>query len=699
MIKEFYSAKELLDLDISTLPTTSFGIQKRADKEGWKFRCRSKVGGGREYSVESLPEDVKEYILTTQIGNSQQIITEEQNQLVQNQAIDIDKLKPYQKDVMDARALILSELNQLSLLSGGINNAISKLQDLINQDNISDGLRQALLKANAKNGNKPAKISRATIFNWRKAVKDSGTIYGLVQKEVREADWPIWGDALLKLWQRPQKPTLTACLEQLATICSEKNTLPSYSAAQRFLKKLPAQIFNKGRYGSRELKKFKAYVSRDTSNLWPTAVYTADGHTFDAEIENPKTGKAFRPEITTVIDVYTRKVVGWSVDFSESTNSVYMSLANAIITHGVPYIWYVDNGKGFNNKYFDDEMVGLFARLKIEKKNSIAYNSQARGIGERIHQTIWVKASKNLATYMGADMDAQAKQTVFKHTRKEVSVKEMPKLLMKWADFIDYGTKCVELYNNQPHSSLPIIVDQSTYKRRHMTPTEFWNLAVKNGFEVEKLTPAEIKELYRYHEVRRTTRGLVSYCNNEYFSIALEPYHGKDVAISYDIHNPNMVWVRELVEYNGKMVAGKFICEAQFGGNKKEYFPISRAKFSEMKRAEGRVKRLEGHIADAKDELQGNFIEYQTDIEEFTQPLVIKDSVKALINKNLSSTGRPCFTNDVDWAKWMLANQDEITNQDRENLSLALKKPEVKMLFEAEDVNLLELKEITKKMA
>ena len=122
---------------------------------------------------------------------------------------------------------------------------------------------------------------------------------------------------------------------------------------------------NKGRLGSRELKKFKAYISRDTSNLWPTAVYTADGHTFDAEVQNPLTGKPFRPEITTVIDVYTRKVVGWSVDLSERTNSVYMALVRSIITHGIPAIWYVDNGKGFNNSCFDDNLVGYSTALAL----------------------------------------------------------------------------------------------------------------------------------------------------------------------------------------------------------------------------------------------------------------------------------------------------------------------------------------------
>ena len=82
-----------------------------------------------------------------------------------------------------------------------------------------------------------------------------------------KADWPAWGDALLKIWQRPQKPSLASCMRELADCFPDKKNLPSYSAAQRFLRKLPPQVLNKGRMGSRELKKFKAYISRDTSNL------------------------------------------------------------------------------------------------------------------------------------------------------------------------------------------------------------------------------------------------------------------------------------------------------------------------------------------------------------------------------------------------------------------------------------------------
>ncbi len=705
MIKQYYSISELLEFNIPGFPQSAWGLQKKAEREQWKSRERNKLGGGREYSVDSLSCEVKDFILSKEIGVSNDITEANKYALVQNQAININDLKIYQRAVIDARALILNELDKMSQIYGGINSAINQLKILIKNDNINDELRKALIQANAKSGGKQVNISRATIFNWRKAVKENGTVLALAQKEIREADWPVWGDALLKIWQHPQKPSLASCLDKMAKSLPV-DKVPTYSSAQRFLKKLPPQIFNKGRYGSRELKKFKAYVSRDTSNLWPTAVYTADGHTFDAEVQNPLTGKPFRPEITTVIDVYTRKVVGWSVDLSERTNSVYMSLARAIITHGIPAIWYVDNGKGFNNRCFDDNMVGLLARLNIEKKNSIAYNSQARGIGERIHQTIWVRASKELVTYMGADMDAQAKQAVYKKTRKDIKEIGVSKLLMSWDEFKKFCQERVDFYNNHPHRSLPVKVEivDGHGKRRHLTPNEFWDQCVTNGFVAEKLTEGEIKDLYRYYEIRKTSRGLVSLFNNNYFSLALEPFHGKEVAVAYDVLDAAKVWVRELVDYNGERVPGRLIAEAFFEGNSREYFAISKTEYLGKKRAEGRIKRLQGHIADAEDELRNKFIEHrQIDIEEFTnQPELAPEPVPEIEKEETVCLPkycgeRPVFGDDVSYARWLLSHPEEVTVADKDTLSVMLKKPEVVMLFDIEDVNVESLKAFTKK--
>ena len=56
-----------------------------------------------------------------------------------------------------------------------------------------------------------------------------------------------------------------------------------------------------------------------------------------------------------------------------------------------------------------DETVGLMNRLGITMKHSIAYNAQAKGAIERSHQ-LFTHAAKMFATYIGKDMDGEAKR-------------------------------------------------------------------------------------------------------------------------------------------------------------------------------------------------------------------------------------------------------------------------------------------------
>ena len=69
----------------------------------------------------------------------------------------------------------------------------------------------------------------------------------------------------------------------------------------------------------------------------------------------------------------------------------------------VPAIWYTDNGPGFRAELLEGTAIGFYDRWGMTQKNSLPYNSQARGVVERFQQ-VWVKASRRLPTYKGRDM-------------------------------------------------------------------------------------------------------------------------------------------------------------------------------------------------------------------------------------------------------------------------------------------------------
>lgn len=136
MIKEFYSIKELLELDCPKLPKYKPWLLAKAKRENWLSRPRKGKGGGLEYSINSLPSEAKDFILSTQTGSSQDIISCENKQLELNLPIKIDELKSYQREVIDARTLILAEVDNLAKIAGQINSAIEKLIQLIKSNQI-----------------------------------------------------------------------------------------------------------------------------------------------------------------------------------------------------------------------------------------------------------------------------------------------------------------------------------------------------------------------------------------------------------------------------------------------------------------------------------------------------------------------------------------------------------------------------------
>ena len=346
--------------------------------------------------------------------------------------------------------------------------------------------------------------------------------------------------------------------------------------------------------GSRDIKNIKGFIRRDTSFLAPTEVYTADGHCFDAEVAHPIHGKPFRPELTVILDVATRRVVGWSVDLAENTFAVLDALRMSCCEYGIPAIFYVDNGSGYKNQILEDQSRGVLSRLDITVKHSLPYNSQAKGLMERSHQSIWVKAAEQLPTYIGKKMDAEAAQKVHKLTRKEIAVVGQ-KTLPSWNDFLLYVELKVEQYNNKPHKGLKRIVDAETCKKRYQTPNEAWAEALEAGTPIDKCNDWDAQDLFRPYQERKVLRCEISLFNNIYFSRALEEYHGDSVLVGYDIHDAEKITVRNL--------DGQFICHAIWNDNKRDYFPKAVVQQAVEQRAAGRKSRLDVKMDEVMQEM------------------------------------------------------------------------------------------------
>jgi len=562
----WYTAAELAGLALPGLPGTPQNVTAKAKRESWSHRPRRGRGGGREYPVSALPDKARAALARRALAAeapAPAVVAAERGQ--RNPA----DLKDTTRSCMDARAALCQEVDRLGLEYGlSARQAAQALVDQAQAGTLAPHLARMVPLANARGGKTGSRtLSLRSVQRWL-AARAAGDVTALAPAEDLPRELAPWVYPLMKLRQRPQEPSIAACLELWPE--DAPVPAPSYDQARRFIRSLGAIAKHKGRVGPRELKRLRAYTVRSIDGLMPGDVYTADGHCHDCEVAHPLTGKPFRPEIIGVVDVATRLCVGWSAWTAESEWLVSAALRVSVVQGGVNAIWYVDNGCGFKNRAHNDPVTGLMARLGITLKHSIPYNSQARGVIERFHQTCWIRPARELTAYVGRDMDAEARKLTFKVSRKDIKLYGQSPVIQTWDAFLAWAEDCRTRYNNRPHSALPRTRDPETGKMRHRSPAEQWEAllpeAEEMGVAPVRLSPDEARDLFRPHELRTVCRAQVNLGGRRYFSQTLEDLdlHDQEVRVEYDPRDLGRVWIRDL--------DGRLICEALQDGNKRPYF-------------------------------------------------------------------------------------------------------------------------------
>jgi len=578
-MKDAYIANEIA----TALNVTRSAVVHRSKREGWQ---KAKRGRQRPFLASSLPEDVRIAIAEHQLAESVPAVRQGgdpapiREEPERNPAL----FKDWQREVRDARLAVLEMVRSMAEAYGGVTKAEAALAgasaERHPEDRLSEQLIQTLRKANARRGNS-CHVGASTLRLWRRTREKHGPdALAPRAAERTEPDHPDWLREFVKYYCRPTQPSISQVYEYMR----KQQRMPSLRTVQRQVKSLPPLAANKGRMGPREIKCIKAYVKRTTDELLPGDVYTADGHKADIEVQHPEHGQAVRPEIISVLDVKTRRCVGFSAELHERAWLVADALRVACQWNGIPAIWYVDNGCGFKNELFSGPGVGILHRLGVTIKHSIPYNSQARGIIEKFNDTCWVRSARNVPTYIGWDMDRDAKDRVFKATRKDLAECGTSKWLMDWETFLAWATEQVMDYNDRPHTSLPKIRDPRTGAKRHMSPNECWD-SLADRAEIIKPTQLEVDDLFRPYVVRACRRCLVRVYNGEYYAPELQDYHGQDVRVGIDIFNPEWVWVRDM--------NGRLITTAELNAHARPYFHPSVVEQAREKRAQGQLDRLD----------------------------------------------------------------------------------------------------------
>lgn len=753
--QDYFTSREIADLvkrrGLTVLPSSERGVRMHAERSGWndlparmsRWRGSDEKGGrpSREYHLSILPEALQCLI---DARSHQALLVgaldkERAADLRKMAAIRASALSGEARKVMEARAEVLTAIegfgaSQMQTRAWAIGRfleaqaAFAGRQDIeakrdrgaiLTEREVASLARPLDLTRAEGFGLDPARllvandrmaegrqVSERTIWRWFKA-RDERGVTALAPVPPKEAEpIPAAFQDFLRHYAKPAKPSAADAyqtwMDEVASPGLHRMPLSLHQVRRILNVRLNAIEKNVGREGLLTLRSRLAYVTRTTEEMWPTTIYTADGKTFDAEIADPVTKRPIRPEITTVMDVVTRKVVGLSLARSENQRSVAEALRNACVACGIPAIFYVDRGPGYRNEAMDADVGGLMGRLSITKMHAAPYGSQAKGRIERPQATIWDTLAKRFPSYMGRDMDKEAGKRFHKVSRLELKEFGESRSLPSWEEFVAACLAMATEYNAKPHRGLPKFEDE-TGKMRHMSPDECWAAHAAAGFEPVPVDPGEADDLFRPYEVRVARRALVQWNGNSYFDQALEAWHEERVAVGYDYHQADRVWVREFEVATGQ--PGRLICVARFAGNAERYVPYSYEQKALETRAKGRLARLARKTEAVEAEMEVLRLVDQTPVPMPDFAAVPKpDPVAAVTDTGSTAVERAAprrrvFESDEELAEWAMAHPTELTASQIAVLKDCLARPAAREFFRMSGIDVEALRTLLRAAA
>ncbi len=396
-MREWYPTKDLAGLP--QLPSTERGVQKRAEREGWRLRhvpyaCRG--GRRREYHISALPEGAVAELMRREGAGGGSGSPSPQAPLPRGERGFKEEGSSYDPQALWAWA----EKRPERLRARGRERA-ELLMKVMALAEAGTPMRKAFRAVGEAAG-----VSPANLRNWYYGVNGKPGA-----KDYHRSDWAaalIPGytgrTAAAKMspeaWEfvkadylRPSRPSAAECYERLVRAAREHGwTVPSRKTVERRLKDIPHAVRVLAREGAEALKRLYPAQERDRSVFHALEAVNADGHRFDVMVRWPD-GEVRRPEMVAWQDLYSGKILAWRVDKAENADLVRLSFADLVREYGIPDHAYLDNGRGFAAKWVtggapnryrfkvrEEDPVGVLVALGVQVHWTTPYHGQAKPI-------------------------------------------------------------------------------------------------------------------------------------------------------------------------------------------------------------------------------------------------------------------------------------------------------------------------------
>ena len=551
-LKSYYSAQELVELNLEILPKTKKAILTMAKREGWKSQDRQGKGGGFEFAVKSMPEDVQAEIVV-KLGKS----------AVKNLPVLAEESAPVDAQLLWATyEQGTAKQQQKAQMKLGIMFAVAEL--VSGGVKILDALALVCHKHN-QDGEKPVTVS--AIKSWWYQVKDADRSLWLpllmdsygAHSESREAAFTPEAWAFFRAdYFRNERPQFGSCYERLKRAASANGwVIPSPSSVKRkILREIPKTHQTYLRDGTYALSRMYPSLIRTVAGIEAMEWVNGDGYKHNVWVRWHN-DHIIRPKTWLWQDVRTRKILAYRCDESENTNMIRLALLDVVNKYGIPKHLTIDNTKaaankkmtgGVKNRYRfkvrEDEVQGIIPALGIQLHWTTVRYGRGRGQAKPIERAFshgglgeLVDKHPLLAGYHAGD-NALDKPDNYQGNKAGVD----------YESFILALEEGIQMFNERQERETEICQGKLSF-----------NQAFERDYAVAEkrwATPEQLRYLLTLHEevtlkdngtFTLKAGGEVQGLRNRYEAYELIGTKHKKVVVRYDPNNlHNAVWVYSL---------------------------------------------------------------------------------------------------------------------------------------------------------
>lgn len=390
------SAGELAGLP--GLPTSVFGVHKRAAACQWPSRQRAGRGGGREYPVSCLPAEAQTALAERAIGARKNNAVEPGRGSggAGEPAAGAGSTPDHRDHRAEALAVMFdAKSEKLKAEARARLAAVREFHQLLGRGFDRGHVVAAVTREHA--------ISEATLLRHLALVRGAPEQQWLFLLCPAYAGRVATADMSAEAWEtlkadylRAERPTAKACVFRLKRAAAAAGwTLPSVRTMERRLQAIPRAERVYAREGRKAALQLFPAQARSRAGLSALSIINGDGYKHNLWVEFPD-GEQRRAQTWFWQDVHSSKILGFRTDKTEHTDVIRLSFGDVVEKYGIPDAALMDNTLAAANKTMSggvphrfrfqakpEEPLGIFPLLGVDVRWATPGHGQAKPI-ERV---------------------------------------------------------------------------------------------------------------------------------------------------------------------------------------------------------------------------------------------------------------------------------------------------------------------------